>query len=378
MFKKSTLSVLLVCVCSFMSFSQTDMRPFIIKIETEGNIISGTQKELGAGFVIGKEENNLFVATAYHVVEGKNDVNLMFRNAQNLPLKAELINYNRELDFAVLQVTANDQTARTLLGFASESVSDDQEVKVIGHPNGNLWDVNTQNKIKTTAINLDQRYFTITQLGIKPGHSGGVVLDIHDRLLGIILETDNLRSKCLSINAIINQCQDWGIPVLIKPRKINRPGLKLTRHIAGSTVGAGIIVSSALRYGALQNFQKCLFLENRDGCVLYYDVYSQHKDPFDNVYPYSYEGASLERADVYETAQKKFRNEQIIVGAAGVIILVLTWSDLIFPSSGKSKSNPTPEITRGWRFSPEPLHQVGYGNWTNTAGWGMTLAVSID
>ncbi len=159
--------------------------------EEFGGFYGGT----GSGIIFKAENNELFIVTNYHVIEGASKLEVVFHDGSKI--EAEALGYNSRLDIAVLSVPL-DQVNAHLDEIVLASFGDSNDVQVgelaiaIGNPLGPEYALTVTSGIisalgrnisidqNTTQINLIQ-----TDAAINPGNSGGALLDSNGNVIGI-------------------------------------------------------------------------------------------------------------------------------------------------------------------------------------------------
>ena len=161
-----------------------------------------TQQEVegsGSGIIIGKNDDNLLIATNYHVVEGADTVSVTCIDGETY--EATVNGYDEDKDLAVVSVALSDVSKDTLdqIEVATMGSSDDlkvgEQVVAIGNALGYGQSVTTgivsakNRKLNSDgsaedessdAVNLIQ-----TDAAINPGNSGGALLNMNGEVVGI-------------------------------------------------------------------------------------------------------------------------------------------------------------------------------------------------
>jgi serine protease Do len=124
------------------------------------------------------------IITNAHVVWGHQNLNVTLPDGRTLP--AQVIAYDKDLDLAALTVNANDLPTIELGD--SRLLKPGEFVTAIGHP----WGVQgaiTSGVVIGTGANLPEmppgREWIALDLHMRPGHSGGPLVDSAGRLVGI-------------------------------------------------------------------------------------------------------------------------------------------------------------------------------------------------
>ena len=160
-----------------------------------------TQQEVegsGSGIIVGKNDDNLLIATNYHVVEGADTVSVTSIDGETY--EATVNGYDEDKDLAVVSVALSDISDDTLdeIEVATIGSSDDlkvgEQVIAIGNALGygqsvttgivsaknRKLDENGQADEDSDGTNLIQ-----TDAAINPGNSGGALLNMKGEVVGI-------------------------------------------------------------------------------------------------------------------------------------------------------------------------------------------------
>ena len=161
-----------------------------------------TQQEVegsGSGIIVGKNDDNLLIATNYHVVEGADTVSVTRIDGETY--EATVNGYDEDKDLAVVSVALSDISDDTMdqIQVATMGSSDDlkvgEQVVAIGNALGYGQSVTTgivsakNRKLgsdgsaedeDSDAVNLIQ-----TDAAINPGNSGGALLNMNGEVVGI-------------------------------------------------------------------------------------------------------------------------------------------------------------------------------------------------
>ena len=149
-----------------------------------------TQKILGSGFVIDKAGH---VVTNYHVVAGAKSVLVSFSN--NESFKATIVGSDPTTDLAVLRVNASARALTPLTLGDSDRVQVGDDVVAIGNPFG------LSRTVTAGIVSALQRQITSpnqytidhviqTDAAINHGNSGGPLLDMEGRVIGVNAQID--------------------------------------------------------------------------------------------------------------------------------------------------------------------------------------------
>jgi serine protease Do len=161
------------------------VRPAIVVISFAGR--EGSQQGLGTGFVIDK---NGLIATNLHVIGEARPLSIHTAAGQLLPVKA-IHASDRALDLAILEVAAKDLPS---LELSDHQPPAGEPVVVMGNPQGLKHSVVTG--VISGTREIDGRTMLQLAVPVEPGNSGGPVLDMQGRVLGIVtmksVVTENL------------------------------------------------------------------------------------------------------------------------------------------------------------------------------------------
>ena len=161
-----------------------------------------TQQEVegsGSGIIVGKNDDNLLIATNYHVVEGADTVSVTCIDGETY--EATVNGYDEDKDLAVVSVALSDISDDTMdqIQVATMGSSDDlkvgEQVVAIGNALGYGQSVTTgivsakNRKLGTEASAEDEESDAVnliqTDAAINPGNSGGALLNMNGEVVGI-------------------------------------------------------------------------------------------------------------------------------------------------------------------------------------------------
>lgn len=157
----------------------------------------------GSGIIVGKNDDELLIATNYHVVEGADTLSVVFTDGN--AVEASVKGFDEERDLAVVSVSLDDVEDDTMdaISIANIGSSDDlkvgEQVVAIGNALGYGQSVTTgivsaknrrmdsdNNTVtdgsddSSDGVNLIQ-----TDAAINPGNSGGALLNMKGEVVGI-------------------------------------------------------------------------------------------------------------------------------------------------------------------------------------------------
>lgn len=146
----------------------------------------------GTGFVYKKENDMLYVMTNHHVIDGVNDVKLIFSN--NEVVDARIMGSEAYSDIAVLAFSSNDNASVAVMG-DSNKLSVGDTLFTVGAPSGADY-AGTVTKgilsgkdrlVELSSSTIGNYYMKVmqTDAAINPGNSGGPICNINGEVVGI-------------------------------------------------------------------------------------------------------------------------------------------------------------------------------------------------
>lgn len=157
----------------------------------------------GSGIIVGKNDDELLIATNYHVVEGADTLSVAFTDGN--AVEASVKGFDEERDLAVVSVSLDDVEDDTMdaISIANIGSSDDlkvgEQVVAIGNALGYGQSVTTGIvSAKNRSMDSDNNTVTDgsddssdgvnliqTDAAINPGNSGGALLNMEGEVVGI-------------------------------------------------------------------------------------------------------------------------------------------------------------------------------------------------
>ncbi|WP_167482010.1 S1C family serine protease [Leptospira andrefontaineae] len=137
---------------------------------------------LGSGFILNKEG---YILTNDHVVRNFDKFKVVFKNVKE-PVSAKLIGTDPMIDVALLKVEANQDLQPIEIGDSSAVKVGDWAI-AIGAPFGleQSMTVGVISKVGRGGIDNSGVHYIQTDAAINQGNSGGPLLDINGRVVGI-------------------------------------------------------------------------------------------------------------------------------------------------------------------------------------------------
>ena len=146
-----------------------------------------TADESGAGLILSNKEGTTFILTAYHVVKDAKKVTVTFFDRKYQPFSAKVLNFNEDLDIAVIKVEKVPFSQRALRLTVTDSPVEGGAVMTVGHPADLDWQFE-EGEIVRLDYRGDSRKFLHTSPNLQRGNSGGpVFLKSDGKLLGLVI-----------------------------------------------------------------------------------------------------------------------------------------------------------------------------------------------
>jgi regulator of sirC expression with transglutaminase-like and TPR domain len=151
------------------------VRPSVVVISFAGR--DGSRQGLGTGFVIDKSG---LIATNLHVIGEARPISVQTADGKSLSVKA-IDASDRALDLAILQVESAELTA---LQLSDENPADGEAIVAVGNPQGLKHSV--VSGVISGIREIDGRNMLQLAIPVEPGNSGGPVVDMQGRVIGVM------------------------------------------------------------------------------------------------------------------------------------------------------------------------------------------------
>ena len=182
----------------------------------------------GSGIIVGKNDDELLIATNYHVVEGADTLSVAFVDGN--AVEATVKGFDEEKDLAVVSVALDDIDDDTMdaISVAKVGSSDDlkvgEQVVAIGNAlgygqsvtSGYISALNREVQMDNMAASLIQ-----TDAAINPGNSGGALFNMKGQVVGI-------NSAKLAETKV--ECMGYAIPISTAIPILNELENRVTRE----------------------------------------------------------------------------------------------------------------------------------------------------
>lgn len=240
--KKATIVVTILTFCivqvhSVLAFQeQEEVKKGVVKLTVHQDEVT----EVGAGIVLSKLSEVLFILTAYHVIDKADSIFVEFPEAPALRMKAQVFQkVDKDKDLAVLYIPNFKDTTTVFHIFLGDTtrLKELDEVSAIGHPGDFEWEISAGKYQK-----LDPSTQLIRFEGkINSGNSGGPLLNKNFKLIGMVTKKQAQYSYAVEISHAIEIVRNWKIPVDLIVRPPKRGGGKKWWLIGGGVVGGTVL-----------------------------------------------------------------------------------------------------------------------------------------
>lgn len=177
--------------------------------------------EFGAGIVVGRDKDRLFIITAYHVLHRgalHPVVRVKFMSSADKYLEAKLLKHDEALDLALISVENLSKEKVDPCKLRLARLGDQQElargsgVFAIGNPNEVGWAYPIEPE-RITRIDGNEVVFQSTF--IRRGHSGGALLDDSGHIIGMTTADEPPFARALKMEVLLEKVKQWGIPIQV-------------------------------------------------------------------------------------------------------------------------------------------------------------------
>ncbi|MDF2670383.1 MAG: trypsin-like serine protease with C-terminal domain [Paenibacillus sp.] len=163
-------------------YERSENAIFYIRVLRE----DGSVKSTGTGVLLSQDG---LAATAYHVVKGAERIDGAFNDGR-IVSTIEVLNVDEEKDIAILklpdpQADAGKEAVYEALEIRENQVKHGEKMYAIGYPLKNT-PIITEGIINSPKAEINGRDRILTSVQVVSGMSGGPIIDIQGRLIGII------------------------------------------------------------------------------------------------------------------------------------------------------------------------------------------------
>ena len=174
---------------------------------------SGGGRNIGTGFIVRVESEEVYIITAAHVILGDNQPEIEFFNERNMSIKgsvlpgAEVNDDLRGLALVVVrgQDLLSDGIQALPFGLSTDLVSGGEEALVIGHPGGGGdWAL-----VKRDISNRVGRDITLDP-GLASRFSGGPIF-VDNKVVGIVMSNRGEFGLGITHKSVLNYIEGFGV-----------------------------------------------------------------------------------------------------------------------------------------------------------------------
>ena len=162
------------------------VKPAVVAISTKIQSNFGEGEGLGTGFIFSADG---YILTNYHVISSSDQISIMF--SDNTTAKAKIVNYDKNLDLAVIKIQGDVKVPGIVELGDSSSLQVGESVVAIGNPLGKELS-NTVTSGIISAVNRkikaqdgSEQTYLQTDAAINSGNSGGPLLNVYGQVIGI-------------------------------------------------------------------------------------------------------------------------------------------------------------------------------------------------
>lgn len=162
------------------------VKPAVVAISTKIQSNFGEGEGLGTGFIFSEDG---YILTNYHVISSSDQISIMF--SDNTTAKAKIVNYDKNLDLAVIKIQGDVKVPGLVELGDSGSLQVGESVVAIGNPLGKELS-NTVTSGIISAVNRkikaqdgSEQTYLQTDAAINSGNSGGPLLNVYGQVIGI-------------------------------------------------------------------------------------------------------------------------------------------------------------------------------------------------
>ena len=216
---------------SHASFGQVDTTKIKLYKDLVFSVTRSSGNSIGTAFVVGKNDEYYFLATAKHVVEGDQNFNLISLDGANYP--ATVVAEHPIHDFALLQLHSSVLKLSTDSTPFVTNLSVNDEVIFIS--------IKDQGRILPSqkdgiVLRLTQDYITVKMSEVEYGHSGSPLLTSQG-IAGIIIKNGRF-VECLNILMVKELLDSWAkgwFTLLLYENELTRTALPKPSTMLGNT-----------------------------------------------------------------------------------------------------------------------------------------------
>ena len=201
-----------------------------------------TQNSLGSGVIV---DASGLVVTNHHVIQGASEITVVLADRREFP--AELVLSDQHSDLSVLRIDAGGESLPTLELKDSDEAEVGDLVLAIGNPFG-VGQTVTSGIIsalaRTQAGISDFNFFIQTDAAVNPGNSGGALVTLDGRLIGINTAIYSRTGGSIGIGfAVPSEMVRTVVASALAGGRLVRPWLGLVGQTLGADLAEGFGLS---------------------------------------------------------------------------------------------------------------------------------------
>lgn len=212
-------TMLLISVCAFgqeVMYAAERAKNRVVMIEGQ----FGEHKTFGAGIILSKRENRIYIATVKHVVlrgnKSAEKLRVRFRFLPGEFFPANVLDVDPTLDLAVIGVLGLGDEHPTIEAMTYDSLGEVKMLQVrdplhaIGFPGETPWFVSASPERYLERVG-SQIFFQSDTLA--QGYSGGALYNDNWELLAMIQADEPPKGRAIAFERVLENIGDWGYPV---------------------------------------------------------------------------------------------------------------------------------------------------------------------
>lgn len=194
------------------------------------NVVIENDNAIGAAFIVGKNDKEVFLVTAKHVLRGNRNVILTsVDGSRNL---ASLVEEHHVYDLALLKSSSVALNLEEIPIIKDLSIND-EVVFISMKDSGKIFPANSRGIVR----DITGEMLHVLMAGVEPGHSGSPVLN-EDGIAGMILKNGRT-IECLNILQVNEIVHDWcgdQFKVILREQATKRKSLPSPGSLVNSEV----------------------------------------------------------------------------------------------------------------------------------------------
>ena len=235
----------------------------------------------GAGVIVGTLPERIYVVTVRHLLyrsDERADVFVEFHSFPGETHQGEILKSREDDDLVVVLVRTDGNAMIDVIDSLSfnvfvskDSLAEREQLYKVGYVDGQKWDYTARADVLASTeggfpVGARRADLVVESATTRPGHSGGVLLDRSDHLVGIVHQSYDDDTVATSMDSVSELLKSWNYPV--KWRKVGgsddykftdaEGSLALTQEEAVRT--AGLVVSDEVTVDTVVEFSTPVFV----------------------------------------------------------------------------------------------------------------------